>query len=93
VATENYGVDHVIFAPFGDDPVLISQVKITNSGAAEAQLRWIEYWGCQLYQFSFRSFMESFSGKSIHELRREFSTRFEHRFKRLGDGSGLLESK
>ena len=93
VATQNYGVDHVIFAPFGDDPVLISQVKITNSGAAEAQLRWIEYWGCQLYQFSFRSFMESFPGKCMHELRRQFSTRFEHRFKRLGDSSGLLESK
>src|SRR3954447_22146051 len=68
VAGENYNIDHVIFAPFGDDPVLISQVKITNSGSAGAQLRWIEYWGCQLYQLSFRSFMES--AKDMHELRR-----------------------
>jgi hypothetical protein len=84
-------IDHVIFAPFGDDPVLISQVKITNNGAADAQLRWIEYWGCQLYQFSFRSFMES--AKDMHELRRNFGDRFEHSFRKLSDGSGLLERK
>jgi Glycosyl hydrolase 36 superfamily, catalytic domain/Glycosyltransferase family 36 len=93
VANDTYSVGHVIFAPFGDDPVLISQVRITNNGATEAQLRWIEYWGCQLYQFSFRSFMESFSGKSVHELRRDFGARFEHSFRKLSDGSGLRESK
>jgi len=93
VADDTYNVDHVIFAPFGDDPVLISQVKITNNGTAEAQLHWIEYWGCQIYQFSFRSFMESFSGKSVHELRRDFGARFEHSFRKLSDGSGLRESK
>jgi hypothetical protein len=91
VAGESYGIDHVIFAPFGDDPVLISQVRITNNGAAEAQLRWIEYWGCQLYQLSFRSFMES--AKDMHELRRNFGARFEHSCRKLSDGSGLIERK
>jgi len=89
----NYEIDQLIFAPFGDDPVLISQVKITNNGSTESQLRWTEYWGCQLYQFSFRSFMEASSGKSMHDLRREFGARFEHSFKKLSDGSGLLEKK
>ncbi len=93
VADGNYSVDQVIFAPFGDDSVLISQVTITNSGAAEAQLRWIEYWGCRVYQFSFRSFMESSSGRNMHELRREFGDRFESSFRKLSDGSGLRESK
>jgi hypothetical protein len=91
VAGESYDIDHVIFAPFGDDPVLISQVTITNNGAAEAQLRWIEYWGCQLYQFSFRSFMES--AEDMHALRRNFGARFEHGFRKLSDGSGLTERK
>ncbi len=90
-ASESYSVDHVIFAPFGDDPILISQVKITNTGGADSQLRWIEHWGCQLYQFSFRSFMES--AKDMHELRRSFGARFEHSFRKLSDGSGLRESK
>ena len=91
VTGEAYNIDHVIFAPFGDDPVVISQVKIANNGAAEAQLRWIEHWGCQLYQFSFRSFMES--ANNMHELRRDFSARFEHSFRKLSDGSGLVERK
>jgi Glycosyl hydrolase 36 superfamily, catalytic domain/Glycosyltransferase family 36 len=91
VSSDAYGIDQVVFAPFGDDPVLISQVEITNAGPAEAQLRWTEYWGCQLYQFSFRSFMES--TKDMHELRRNFGARFEHSFRKLSDGSGLTERK
>ncbi len=93
VRTDSYGIDHAIFAPFGDDPVLISQVTISNNSGAPASLRWIEYWGCQLYQFSFRSFMESFAGKNMHELRHDFGARFQHSFRKIGDGSGLLETK
>src|SRR5262249_41238828 len=77
----------------GDDPVLISQVTIASSGTAEANLRWIEYWGCQLYQFSFRSLMEGIEGNKVHDLRRDFAARFEHRFKATSDGAGLLERK
>src|SRR5262249_42751680 len=57
-AARNYGILQHVFAPFGDDPVLVSQITVANYGSAAANLRWIEYWGCQLYQFSFRSFME-----------------------------------
>jgi hypothetical protein len=93
VKAANYGIEQTIFAPFGDDPVLLSQVTVANSGSSEADLRWIEFWGCQLYQFSFRAFMESFAGKSMHDLRREFANRFNHSFKKVADGSGLLETK
>src|SRR5215831_14170603 len=93
VNDEHYLIDQVIFAPFGDDPVLISQVTITNSGGNEASLRWIEYWGCQLYQFSFRSFMEGFTGKSMHEHRRDLGMRFSHAFRQISNGAGLSEKK
>ena len=93
VAGGEYAIDQVIFAPFGDDPVLISQVTIANHGNAEAKLRWVEYWGCQPYQFSFRSFMESFTGKSIAEVRRDFAERFTHHFRAIESNSGLLETK
>ena len=63
VAGHGYAVDQTIFAPFGDDPVLISQVAVTNRDAAEANLRWIEYWGCQVYQFSFRAFFDMFAAR------------------------------
>jgi hypothetical protein len=91
-----YEIDQVIFAPFGDDPVLISQVKITNHTAAAARLRWIEYWGCQIYQFSYRSFMETpgqGSPTRAAELRRRFADRFAHQFRELPHRTGLLETK
>lgn len=93
VGGEPYEIDQALFAPFGDDPVLISQVTITNSGGSEANLRWIEYWGCQLYQFSFRSFMEGFGGKSMHDQRRDLGMRFSHSFKQISGGAGLSEKK
>ncbi|HKV39861.1 MAG TPA: hypothetical protein VJX67_11665, partial [Blastocatellia bacterium] len=46
-----YEINQVILAPFGDDPVLISQVTITNHGSEPREIRWIEYWGCHPYQF------------------------------------------
>jgi len=82
-----YSIDQVVFAPFGDDPVLLSQVTIANLGQASADLRWIEYWGCQVYQFSFRSFIEG------NANRFQFGDRFTHHFTSLAGGSGLLESK
>src|SRR5262249_30093780 len=93
VQAGSYGILHHIFAPFGDDPLLVSQVTITNTGSAPASLRWIEYWGCQQYQFSFRSFMEGFGPKNLHDLRRDFAARFEHSFTKVLDGAGLLEKK
>ena len=93
VTGKRYAVDQVIFAPFGDDPVLISQINVTNRGGAEADLRWIEYWGCQPYEFSFRSFIEAFSGRGITQLRRDFANLFSHRFSQVDGGAGLIETK
>jgi len=93
VSGHGYGIDQVIFAPFGDDPVLVSQVTITNSGSSAADLRWIDYWGCQVHQFSFRSFMMGFGGKSMYELRRDFGSRFAHHFRPAANGAGLVETK
>ena len=94
VAGANYAVDQVISAPFGDDPVLLSQVTITNHGTSAAQLRWIEYWGCQVYQFSFRSFMDTMAGAGeLAGLRRKLGDRFAHQFRALDGHAGLAESK
>ena len=96
VTTGAYKVDQIIYAPFGDDPLLLSQVTITNRSSDQASLRWIEYWGCQQYQFSNRSTMQSsVSGDvtMVPRLRRAFAARFEHAFERLRDGSGLLDTQ
>jgi hypothetical protein len=91
-----YGVDQVIFAPFGDDPVLISQVSVTNHRHAAAKVRWVEYWGCHNYQFSYRSLMQSMALGGMLKaptVRREFAERFSHQFRALDQGAGLAESQ
>lgn len=74
----------MVFAPFGDDPVLISQVNIANHRSDAADLRWIEYRGCQNYQFSYRSWMQaalSLGMVNAADLRRQFAGRFTHQFR------------
>src|SRR5208337_1820482 len=96
VKGNQYEVDQTILAPFGDDPVLVSMVTVTNHGSRAANLRWIEYWGCHHYQFSFRSAMEADALKDPTKaaaFRRDFASRFAHRFEVLPNGAGLVESQ
>ena len=94
VANKDYAIDQVIHAPFGDDPVLISQVTVSNHKDAPVTLRWVEYWGCQPFQFSFRSALEGTYGKRTQtEWRRDTGRRFDHHVTRIADGKGLLDTK
>lgn len=94
VASAKYAVDQIIFAPFGDDPVLLSQITITNRGPAPAALRWIEYWGCQTHEFTFRAFVESWTGMGTPpQLRRRLGQRYSHRIEPIQGKRGLLESR
>ncbi|MFX1380561.1 MAG: GH36-type glycosyl hydrolase domain-containing protein [Promethearchaeota archaeon] len=88
-------VDHIIFAPYGDDPLLISQVSISNNSDKPKNLRWIEYWGCKSYQFSALAYYTAFGKKDLslmNKLRREFSSKFIHEFSFV-ENLGLLEAK
>ena len=96
VQKNGYTADQVIFAPFGDDPLLVSRVTITNGTKKTANLRWIEYWGCQQYQFSHRSQVLatlSRGKRQVMDLRREFAARFAHQYRVLDDRSGLVNEK
>lgn len=96
ITGSKYRVDQVIFAPFGDDPVLVSQVTITNRSNRAVNPRWVEYWGCQNYQFSYRLRMEAdllAHPVQAPELRRAFGARFAHQFRKIRTGAGLLESQ
>ena len=85
-------MEHTVLAPHGDDPALVSLVKITNRGTDAAKLRWVEYWNCQNYQFSMRSEMEAGKTPPLGaRLRRGFAARFEHRFEVVEGGKGLIE--
>jgi hypothetical protein len=91
----SYEIDQVIFAPFGDDPVLLSMVTVTNQGELSGDLRWIEYWGCHNYQFSYRSWMQAGEQDEpkAAELRRQFASRFAHEFRTIPKGAGLIETQ
>jgi len=96
VTGHSYEIDQVIFAPFGDDPVLISEVTTTNHSNRAVSPRWVEYWGCHNYQFSYRSLMEAAvlgSADATPQLRREFCGRFKHQFRAVKNGAGLFESQ
>jgi hypothetical protein len=87
-------VEHTISAPFGDDPVLISQATITNHRDEHTTVRWVEYWGCQPYQFSFRAAIESMARIGTQtKLRRDMGRRFNHQVSMIDGTRGLLESK
>ena len=95
VKGSQFEVDQTILAPFGDDPVLISRVKVTNHSGNSVKLRWVEYWGCVNYQFSYRARLEGDlggKGKSAAAVRRDFAARFQHEFRVAADGCGLMES-
>ena len=94
VAGQSYSVDQVISAPFGDDPVLISQVTVRNRQDVAATARWVEYWGCQPFQLSFRAYIEAMSGiGTATELRRDLGRRFKHEISPADGMRGLIDSK
>jgi hypothetical protein len=96
VTDASYAIEQVIFAPFGDDPLLISQVSLSNHRSKPVDLRWVEYWDAQMVQFSFRATMLSMISRgrdAVPDLRRQFSQRFVQHFSALPDGAGLLNEK
>ena len=96
VRSEDYEVEQTVVAPYGDDPAIVSIVKVSNRGVAAADLRWVEYWDAQNYQFSFRSGMEAAALHAATKgagLRRAFAARFVHKFSVMPAGFGLMETQ
>jgi hypothetical protein len=96
VKNNNYEIDQIIFAPFGDDPVILSQTKITNNKEVPCSLRWIEYWGCNMYQFSSRAYISLIGGKKQRHpriLRQEFSREFLNEFSIIDKNLGIMNKK
>ena len=90
-------VNQLVFTPYGDDPVLISRVTITNNSTAPVEVRWHEYWGARPYLMSFRTLLLSLAAKtseletyinnSAQTMRRKLADRYKSRF--VTEGSTL----
>ncbi|MDF1538978.1 MAG: hypothetical protein P1Q69_08745, partial [Candidatus Thorarchaeota archaeon] len=84
--------EQTVFAPFGDDPLLISQVKVENNRSEPVDLQWIEYWGCQQYQFSMKAFVKAtISKKAPAHIRRELARQFSHDISVIEGNKGLKD--
>ncbi|MCJ7648288.1 MAG: hypothetical protein MUP85_06720, partial [Candidatus Lokiarchaeota archaeon] len=89
-------IDQVIFAPFGDDPILISRVTITNDRDIPANLRWVEYWDNNIYEFSYLAFMNALGKKDVSlakEMRRELNDQTISKARLIFDGLGVQAAK
>src|SRR5262249_35727983 len=47
--TGDVDVEQVTYAPFGDDPLLLDDVTITNRSGATRSMSWFEYWAVDPY--------------------------------------------
>jgi len=112
-----YGIDYVekeckssrlqirqrIQVPFGDDPVMVSDVLITNLSDTPLAPTWYEYWGARHYPLSFRpvvlGVVAGISGlnqqalQKVPETRRKLAKAFSTSFTRFGENRGLAEQK
>lgn len=103
VRNGKYEVKQCIYAPFGDDPVLISEVDITNLSGRDASPEWYEYWGAKLYPLSFRAILlQVVTGKGSLDfdamqgaprVRYRLSDAFRSAFTAIEGGKGLAECK
>ena len=43
-ASDPVDIEEHVYSPFGDDPVLLHDVKVTNTSSAPVEASWFEYW-------------------------------------------------
>jgi hypothetical protein len=82
-------IEQTLFCPYGDDPVTLNRIKITNTTTSERKYKWYEYWAGDIYQFSFTQFIAAlitFNSKNIGKLRRYFSKSFIKEYTVLPNG-------
>ena len=84
VWNNEFEVTQEIIPPYGDDPVVISEVTIENKTTYVQTVKWIEYWGSEVYQYSYRPVhfssnlsTKKYSKSAVHIFRREFQKNFK----------------
>jgi|AGTN01.1.fsa_nt_gi Cellobiose phosphorylase len=83
-------VEELLFAPFGDDPVVLKKITVKNGGAA-ADFKWAEYASARFYQFDFAQFIMAQANAA--RLRRSFAKSFDTVFDFSEEGLSLKWKK
>ncbi len=66
--TANYhgiGVTTTTFAPAGDDPLIISEVKLVNTTGTDKSITYYEYWDVNIHQLTFAPIMSGILNTDI----------------------------
>jgi len=88
---EKYDVSETTFAPFGDDPVLLTKVTVKNKTDQARDLKWFMYWGHDVYQHSSRPMQyASFNDVRIdynYYFRKEFAKNFRRTYTGTDNGA------
>lgn len=86
-------VDHVVFAPHGDAPVLLTAATLTNDGDDRLELEYSEAHSAAMIQLDFLSWELSQIGEKgpLGDRRLFAATHYDQRFSRLAGGGGLIE--
>ena len=94
--SENYQIEQTLYAPFGDDPCLINQISITNKSDKKVTGKWVDYWGSEVYQITYRPMkyaqLKHLPVGVVHQFRREFSKNFSKEFKVTENGAIISHS-
>jgi Glycosyl hydrolase 36 superfamily, catalytic domain/Glycosyltransferase family 36 len=73
---ENVRVTRRVYAPYGDIPALLADVRIENIGAQAIDLRHYEYWDVHIQQLQLEWVRSGLFGASNDDMRRTINTRF-----------------
>jgi len=73
---ENIRVTRRVYAPYGDIPTLLADVKIENIGSQAVDLRHYEYWDVNIQQLQLEWLRSGLFGVSNDDARRAINTRF-----------------
>ncbi len=82
-------VEEIIFAPYGDDPVVIKIVTITNLTGTEKEFTWFDYWAGEIYEFTFIDYclaQLTFNTANVAKFRRAFAKAFLKEYKVFESG-------
>lgn len=66
IENDDIYIKQIIYAPFGDDPIMKDDVKITNKTKHAIDITYYEYFGNAFQQFSSRGYTTLQLGQSIH---------------------------
>jgi hypothetical protein len=72
----NIRVTRRVYAPYGDTPALLADVKIENLGTSIAHLRHYEYWDVNVHQLKLEWLRSGAFARVVEELRRSINQHF-----------------